>query len=71
LAQYIEEINGRGTGYLFSKAGGSSPISRQTVNKMLKQLEGINPEVEDVYPHKLRHSFATNLRAAGAELVDI
>ncbi len=38
---------------------------------MLKQLEGINPEVEDVHPHKLRHSFATNLRAAGAELEDI
>ena len=71
LADYIEEIGGRGNGYIFSKDGGSSPISRQAVNKMLKQLEGMNPEVEDVHPHKLRHSFATNLRAAGAELEDI
>jgi site-specific recombinase XerD len=38
---------------------------------MIKQLENMNPEVEDVHLHKLRHSFATSLRATGAELEDI
>lgn len=71
LAVYIEEIGGRGNGFIFSKDGGETHITRQAVNKMLKQIEGKNPEVECLHPHKLRHSFATSLRANGAELEDI
>jgi integrase/recombinase XerD len=47
-------------------------ITRQAVNIMLKRLQE-QPELNHVnlYPHKLRHSFGTNLRATGAELEDI
>lgn len=75
FADYIER-NGKATGdrrygYIFSGDGGKSPITRQAVNKMLKGIEQENPELPELHPHKLRHSFATNLRANGAELEDI
>jgi integrase/recombinase XerD len=70
LAQYIEN-NGRNSGYIFSTDNGKSHVTRQSVNKMLKKLELDLPELPDLHPHLLRHSFATNLRANGAELEDI
>jgi integrase/recombinase XerD len=70
FADYIER-NGKATGYIFSGDGGKSPITRQAVNKMLKGIEQENPQLQDLHPHKLRHSFATHLRANGAELEDI
>lgn len=57
-------------GYLFAGNDGK-PVSRQSVNIMLKRLEGETPELSEVHPHKLRHTFATNLRANGAEIEDI
>lgn len=70
FAHYIEK-HGKGNGFIFSTDGGKSPITRQAVNKMLKQLEHEHPQLDDLHPHKLRHSFATSLRAHGAELEDI
>jgi integrase/recombinase XerD len=70
FADYIEK-NSKGTGFIFSTDGGKSPITRQAVNKMLKSIEAEHPEFDDLHPHKLRHSFATSLRANGAELEDI
>jgi integrase/recombinase XerD len=70
LAQYIEN-NGRNSGYIFSTDNGTTHVTRQSVNKMLKKLELDLPELPDLHPHLLRHSFATNLRANGAELEDI
>jgi integrase/recombinase XerD len=58
-------------GFIFTSDGGKTTITRQAVNKMLKTIEHENPELSDLHPHKLRHSFATGLRAAGAELEDI
>lgn len=57
-------------GYIFSGSDGQ-PVGRQAVNNMLKDIQAKNPRLGNVYPHKLRHSFATNLRANGAELHDI
>lgn len=57
-------------GYIFSGSDGE-PIGRQAVNKMLKNIEADLPQVSNIHPHKLRHSFATKLRANGAEIVDI
>jgi hypothetical protein len=70
IANYIEN-NGRNEGFIFSKDKGKTHVTRQAVNKMLKQLELDLPELPDLHPHLLRHSFATNLRANGAELEDI
>ena len=70
FAAYINE-NGKGTGFIFSTDGGKTAITRQAISKMLKDIEHKSSQLNDLHPHKLRHSFATNLRAAGAELEDI
>lgn len=64
------------TAFLFpstSKAG--QPVGRSAVNNMLVKLKAENPGLGGssgrLYPHKLRHTFATSLRAQGAELADI
>ncbi|MEH0153619.1 tyrosine-type recombinase/integrase [Limibacter armeniacum] len=51
----------------------NKPISRAAVYNMLKRLERQVPEVANLqlYPHKLRHTFATHLRAEDAKLEDI
>ncbi|MCK8495852.1 tyrosine-type recombinase/integrase [Spirosoma sp. RP8] len=46
-------------------------IGRSTVNMMLKRISEKRPEVGDTKPHKLRHTFASNLRAQGTDLNDI
>ncbi len=56
--------------YVFTNAQGKK-MYRTSVNNMLKRLQHENPSLGNLHPHKLRHSFATNLRAHGAELVDI
>ncbi len=62
--------------YLFeslSKPG--QPIGRSAVNNMLAKIRDAEPGAGGssgrLHPHKLRHTFATNLRANGAELADI
>jgi integrase/recombinase XerD len=56
---------------VFARAPGQKAVSRQSAGAylrgMLKQA-GIEKKIS---PHKLRHTYATNLLNAGAELVDI
>ena len=55
---------------VFAKADGK-PISPQAARAYLRgmlQKAGIDKKIS---PHKLRHTYATNLLNAGAELVDI
>jgi site-specific recombinase XerD len=57
--------------YLFARAAGQKPVSAQAVRAYLRgmlQKAGIDKKIS---PHKLRHTYATNLLNAGAELVDI
>lgn len=57
--------------YVFARALGQKPVSAQAARAYLRGMlkkAGIDKKIS---PHKLRHTYATNLLNAGAELVDI
>ena len=57
--------------FVFARATGQKPVSAQAARAYLRGMlkkAGIDKKIS---PHKLRHTYATNLLNAGAELVDI
>jgi integrase/recombinase XerD len=57
--------------YVFARVAGQKPVSSQAARAYLRGMlkkAGIEKKIS---PHKLRHTYATNLLNAGAELVDI
>jgi site-specific recombinase XerD len=57
--------------FAFARAAGQKPVSSQAARAYLRGMltrAGIDKKIS---PHKLRHTYATNLLNAGAELVDI
>jgi integrase/recombinase XerD len=57
--------------FVFARATGQKPVSAQAARAYLRgmlQKAGIEKKIS---PHKLRHTYATHLLNAGAELVDI
>ena len=62
----VAATRGRGTPALFLNARGGR-LTRQSVWNLLRAC-GHTAGVDDVHPHTLRHSFATHLLEAGADI---
>lgn len=69
FADLIEESKITAGSIFVGKDGNA--IGRTAVNMMLKRIEDKKPSLCDLHPHKLRHTFATNLRFVDAPLEDI
>ena len=63
--------NGKGVGWVFPGQGGKKQIERVTINNWIKRLCADHPDLPYIYPHLLRHTFATNLRIQGASIAEI
>lgn len=59
------------TEYVFARAVGQKSVSRQSASAYLRLMVKKAGIEKKISPHKLRHTYATNLMNAGAELVDI
>lgn len=71
FAKMVEKRGREARGYIFEGNVEGKPISRVAINKMLKEISDNAPELPHVHPHMLRHTFATALRANGADLEDV
>jgi integrase/recombinase XerD len=60
-------LKGRTSSYLFLTRA-AKPLSRQTFWRLLKDYSLQSPEGGKLYPHALRHAFATHLLDGGADL---
>ena len=73
LAEYAKEFDkiDRDTFLFPSPKNKETHICRFAVSKYLKRLSYRKLNIQDLHPHKLRHTCATNLVATGADLLKV
>lgn len=73
LADYMKELKpGSEDDYLFpSPKKPGTHISRKALNIFCERMKEKNPAFKNLHPHALRHTFATQLLANGAELHNV
>lgn len=61
-------LRGHSTDLVFPGRNPVRPLTRQAIFKIVRRLAGQAGVMQDISPHKLRHSFATHLVRGGADL---
>ncbi len=67
LSEAQPKLDKKGSLYLFPSTKGAGPLTRNAAYKLIKDAAD-SLGIENVSPHKLRHSFATHLLENGADL---
>jgi integrase/recombinase XerD len=72
LADYFKILKPiRGEDYLFPNPKKTGHVTRKTYNQLFDRLKAKHPELENLHPHTLRHTFATNLVSTGSAIHDV
>ncbi len=67
MHEYINAVYDNESPYLFLGYG-SSPIRPDAIRKWTRKIKEKHPQMEDLSPHMLRHTFATNALRGGMDL---
>lgn len=72
LADYLKERKPTtASDYLFQGSGNTDHLTRKAMNRVCERLKAKNPAFSNLHPHALRHTFATQMLANGAELHNV
>jgi integrase/recombinase XerD len=72
LADYLKEVNLKTPdAYIFPGNKNNAHITRKAFNQLFDRLKAKHPELSEIHPHALRHTFATKLVNSGSLIQDV